>query len=161
MAVKDEASSLIRILGLFWLATAVAALDFDPWLLHPATGVLTLPNRRSLLELATVTAVLGLAAILVPRLLKAGRAVLVWVGGLATFALAFLGTPFLRPIVHVVAVLLTLIATLLVILIWLRLRPKGTAFTTGADVATTVVTLVVMLLLGEAVFTLVPQSHAV
>jgi hypothetical protein len=93
--------------------------------------------------------------------LKVGRGILVWIGGVSTLALAFLGTPFVRPIVHFVAVLLALISTLLVILIWLRLRPKGAAFGTGANVATTVVTLVVMLLLGEAVFTLIPQSHAV
>jgi hypothetical protein len=160
VAVKDEASPLIRTIGLFWLASALAALDFDPWLPWVMT-VFPLPNRRSLWEIAIVAAVLGLAATLAPRFLKVGRGILVWIGGVSTLALAFLGTPFVRPIVHFVAVLLALISTLLVILIWLRLRPKGAAFGTGANVATTVVTLVVMLLLGEAVFTLIPQSHAV
>ncbi len=159
--MKEEASSLIRTIGVVWVTCAVAALDFDPWLRHPPTAVLRLPDRRSLLELAMVAGALGLAAIFVPRLLKAGRGVLVWAGGAVALILVFLGTPFVRPIVHFVAVLLTLASTLLVIFIWLRLRPKRAATGTGANVATAVLALVIMLLAGEAVFTLTPQSHAV
>jgi len=142
--VKDEASPLIRTIGLFWLASALAALDFDPWLPWVMT-VFPLPNRRSLWEIAIVAAVLGLAAILAPRFLKVGRGILVWIGGVSTLALAFLGTPFVRPIVHFVAVLLALISTLLVIFIWLRLRPKGAALGTGANIATAGGALVIML----------------
>ena len=39
--VKSEASHFIRVIGVFWLASALAAFDFDPWLLHPATVVLS------------------------------------------------------------------------------------------------------------------------
>ena len=160
--MKDATSSLIRALGVFWLTSAIAALDFDPWLLHPDTVVLRLPSRHSLVALALVTATLGVAALLAPGWLRAGRhRILIWVGGATTLALLFLGTPFVRPAVHFLAVLLALGSTLLVILIWLRLRPEGSATGTVANVGTAVVALVLMLLVGEGVFTLTPRSHAV
>ena len=118
---------------MFWLASAIAAVDSDPWLLHPDTVVLRLPSRHSLMALALVTATLGVAALLLPDWLRVGRRrVLVWVGGATTFALVFLGTSFIRPGVHFLAVLLALGSPLLVTLIWLRLRPEGSATGTGA-----------------------------
>lgn len=160
--MKNGTSSLIRALGVLWLASAITAVDFDPWLLHPQTVVLPLPSRRSLAALALVTATLGAAGLMVPGWLQAaGGRVLVWVGGATTIALVFLGTPFVRPTVHFVAAVLALASTLLVTLIWLRLRPEGTVTGRGADVGTAALALVLVLLAGEAVFTLTPRSHAV
>ena len=97
-----------------------------------------------------------------PGWLRTGRRrVLLWIGGAATVALVFLGTPFARPTVHFLAVLLALGSTLLTIFVWLGLRPEGKAMGTGANVGTMVVSLILMLLAGEAVFTLTPRSHAV
>jgi hypothetical protein len=107
-----------------------------------------------------VTAALGATALFGPRLLKAGQAFL-WLGGAATVALVFLGTPFVRPSIHFTAVLLTFGSTLLVSIIWLRLRPARSVAGYGINIATAVIALVLALLAGEAVFTLTPQSHAV
>lgn len=159
--MKDEASFFIRLLGVLWLASAVAALDFDPWLLHPSTVVLTLPSRRPLIILMLITAALGALALVAPvSLQSARRRFLLWVGGATTFSLVFLATPFGRPTVHFVAVLLALGSTLLVTAIWLRIWPEGSgdAF---ANLATAAVAFVAILLAGEAVFTLMPRSHAV
>src|SRR6516164_5432062 len=71
--VKDETSPLIRVLGIFWLASAVAALDFDPWLLHPSTVVLPLPPRQSLKILVLITATLGALALIAPGWLQSAR----------------------------------------------------------------------------------------
>ena len=99
---------------------------------------------------------------MVPGWLQAVRGpVFIWIGGAATFALVFLGTPFVRPTVHFVAVLLALGSTLLVPLIWWRLRPADTVAGTAANFATATGALIFMFLAGEAVFTLTPRSHAV
>jgi hypothetical protein len=170
--VKDRTSSLIRVVGLLWLASGIAAFDFDPWLRHPSTRVtnqilypmrffvLTLPRRDSQIVLALATAALGAAALFGPRLLKAGQAFL-WLGGATTVALVFLGTQFVRPSVHFAASLLALGSTLLVPIIWLRLRPARSVAGYNINIATAVIALVLALLAGEAVFTLTPQSHAV
>ena len=159
--MKKETSACIRVLGIFWLASAVTALDFDPWLPHPSTIVLALPPRRPLIIPMLITAALGAVALIAPGWLQsARRRFLFWAGGTTTFALVFLGTPFVRPMVHFAAVLLALVATLLVTVILLRLWPEGTAGM-GANIATTVVALVVILLAGEAVFSCLPRSHAV
>ena len=81
-------------------------------------------------------AALGALALIAPGWLQsARRRFLLWAGGTTTFALAFLGTPFVRPMVHFVAVLLALAATLLLTVILLRIWPEGTAGT-GANIAT-------------------------
>ena len=159
--MKDETSLFIRVLGIFWLVSAVAALDFDPWLQHPSAQVLALPSRRPLIILMLITAALGALAAIAPSWLSsARRRFLFWIGGTTTFALVFLGTPSVRPIVHFVAVLLAVIATLLLTVITLRIWPRSGAGT-GANIATAAVAFVVILLVGEAVFTLLPRSHAV
>jgi hypothetical protein len=147
---------------MLWLASALAAFDIDPWLFHPTTMVLTLPSRGPLITVAVFTATLGIAALVVPGWLQETRArVLVWIGGATALVTVFLGTPYVRPQVHFVAVLLALGSTLLLTLIWLRLRPQGIEAGIVVNIGTCAVVLVLMLLAGEAVFTLTPRSHAV
>lgn len=160
--VDRDAAPFVRVLGLLWLGTAVAGLDFDPWLLHPDTVVLPLPPRVQVHAASAATAVFGMVALAGPRLFtnRRGRPLLA-VGTALALAALFVGTPFARPALHCAATLATLAATLLAAALAFRPSTTGAAAPRGTDVALGALAVVVIGLAGEAILTLTPRSHAV
>jgi len=153
----------LRLLCLAAALLALLALDDDPYVLMPTGVMLPLPSRRPLWLVQGLLLTLSLSLPIVSRRAPRVTPALAALFAPLLAALLLLATPFSPPWLHALSALLTLGAqvALAVVVLAASVGPSGRRRAGLENAVTAGLAAGAVFLIGEAVATRLPASHAV